>query len=281
METDLNVEEIRGAISKQIFTTSTDSADNYNDEWITIGCIEESFKEIQKVQETIETSKAILVGHLDELDAIKQEVISRLSTISNYLKSFTKKTATVNASSLNVRSGKGTNNSIIGGVSQGQEIEVIEQDDGSGWTKVKIGDQEGYVSTKYISTDTSKPSNKSDDGSSGIEPSLSSDVDSVKDEIKDKPKDKPESKPTSSGDIPTVGISDKLNENQNAIVTADSLKIRKGAGTNSDVLGYVSKGDNLEILESDKGSGWTKIKIGDQEGYVSTKYISIENNGDK
>lgn len=56
------------------------------------------------------------------------------------------------SSRLNVRIGKGTDTAIKTSVDKGTALTVLEKDDGSGWTKVKLSDGTiGYVATKWLS----------------------------------------------------------------------------------------------------------------------------------
>lgn len=52
-------------------------------------------------------------------------------------------------SSLNVRSGNSTSYSILGKLSKGQKIEIVEQMS-NGWYKIKYNSSYGYVSNKYV-----------------------------------------------------------------------------------------------------------------------------------
>lgn len=56
----------------------------------------------------------------------------------------------VTASSLNVRSGRGTNYSIIGSLTKGQTVYVYNGSLSNGWVKIKFAGSAGYVSAKYI-----------------------------------------------------------------------------------------------------------------------------------
>ncbi|WP_250673237.1 SH3 domain-containing protein [Paraclostridium ghonii] len=57
-------------------------------------------------------------------------------------------------------------------------------------------------------------------------------------------------------------------------VTASALNIRSGPSTNNSVVGYASKGDKLEILET--SNGWYKVKLSNGKiGWGSGKYISV------
>lgn len=55
----------------------------------------------------------------------------------------------VTVSSLNVRSGAGTNHSVIMTITQGQAVTVYELS--GSWSKIKMNDKTGWVSSKYLS----------------------------------------------------------------------------------------------------------------------------------
>ena len=61
---------------------------------------------------------------------------------------------------LNVRSGKGLDNEVVGKLEKGEIAEIIEEDPESGWTEVKYDDEKtGYVSSEFfkkIEPDTNK-----------------------------------------------------------------------------------------------------------------------------
>lgn len=52
-----------------------------------------------------------------------------------------------------------------------------------------------------------------------------------------------------------------------------NLMIRSGKGSNYKILGKLPKDGGCEILESDDGSGWTKIKSNKVTGYVKSEYL--------
>ena len=60
--------------------------------------------------------------------------------------------ATVETQTLNVRSEKSTDASIVEQVAEADELKVISE--GSEWVKVKVNGQKGYVSADYVSVET-------------------------------------------------------------------------------------------------------------------------------
>lgn len=58
-----------------------------------------------------------------------------------------------------------------------------------------------------------------------------------------------------------------------ATVTTTTLKVRKEASTDSEVLGLVPIDDELVVTE--ELDGWVKVEIEEGEGYVSTDYVTL------
>lgn len=62
-------------------------------------------------------------------------------------------------------------------------------------------------------------------------------------------------------------------------VTADSLNIRKSASTSAKIITQISKGDTCELIEED--GDWYKIKYKSYTGYVSKKYVEVQEDSDE
>ncbi|EQK47475.1 mannosyl-glycoendo-beta-N-acetylglucosamidase domain protein, possible enterotoxin [[Clostridium] bifermentans ATCC 19299] len=142
------------------------------------------------------------------------------------------KTKVVTATSLNVRSGPSTSNSVIGSLKQNDKVEVISES--NGWSKVKFSGKEGYVSSTYLKD--------SDGGNTG-------------------------------------GGSENPNPNpsNNKIVTATSLNVRSGPSTSNGVIGSLKQNDKVEVIS--ESNGWSKIKFNGKEGYVSSAYLKDSDGG--
>ena len=205
-------------------------------------------------------------------------------------------TATVNADVLNVRSGKGTDTSIIGTLQNGETVTVLDNSDAT-WVKIKTSSSlEGYVHRDYLNIGSSAPetpsepttatvnadvlnvrSGKGTDTSivgtirNGETVTVLDDSDATWIKIK-----------TSSG-LEGYVHKDYLNFGSNtgggsstakyAQVTADVLNVRSGMGTEYSKIGSVSYGEIVEVLD-DSNAGWAKIKTSSGlEGYVSKDYL--------
>ena len=57
-----------------------------------------------------------------------------------------------------------------------------------------------------------------------------------------------------------------------ATVTADSLRVRANASTESDILSTLNKDEELVVVEV--LDGWLKVDLGDYQGYISSDYVS-------
>ncbi|MGX4599167.1 SH3 domain-containing protein [Faecalimicrobium sp. JNUCC 81] len=141
----------------------------------------------------------------------------------------TKETKQVNTSSLNVRSGAGTNHSKIGSLKLGDKVEVISE--GNGWSKIKFNGSTGYVSSQYLSKVNTSP------------------------ETPQKP-----SKPETS--------------TQTKEVNTSSLNVRSGPGTNYSKIGSLKQGNKVEVIS--ENNGWSNIKFSGKDGFVSSEYLSQE-----
>ncbi|WP_189645038.1 SH3 domain-containing protein [Priestia megaterium] len=131
-------------------------------------------------------------------------------------------TYTVTASTLNVRSGAGTNYASIGSVTKGQKLSVVSKS--GSWYKINYNGRAGYVSSDYVQA-------------SGT---------------------------TTAPTTPPA-------ESTTYIVTASTLNVRSGAGTNYASIGSVTKGQKLSVVS--KSGSWYKINYNGRTGYVSSDYV--------
>lgn len=59
-----------------------------------------------------------------------------------------------------------------------------------------------------------------------------------------------------------------------ALVTTETLKVRKKSSTKAKVITLVPEGDDLTVTDESK-KGWVKVSVDEGEGYVSTEYVTL------
>ena len=155
----------------------------------------------------------------------------------------TVQTGTVKVSnSLNVRSGAGTNYSVLGSLSNGAKVEIVGTS--GSWYKIKYGSGYGYVSKDYVTVSSSSNNSSSNSGSSNSG--------------------------SSNNTITTPSTS-----TTGTIKVNDTLNVRSGAGTSYSVIGSLKNGATIEIVET--VNSWYKIKFNNGYGYVSKDYVVLQN----
>ena len=170
------------------------------------------------------------------MDYLESNVILNNSGSNNSGSSTTTTTqsGTIKVSgALNVRSGAGTSYSVIGSLSNGANVEIVETS--GSWYKIKYGSGYGYVSKDYVTVSSSSNSNSGSTSNSGSSTTTT----------------------TQSGTIKVSG----------------ALNVRSGAGTGYSVIGSLSNGANVEIVET--SGSWYKIKYGSGYGYISKDYVTV------
>ena len=210
-------------------------------------------------------------------------------------------TATVNADVLNVRSGKGTDTSIIGTLLNGETVTVLDNSDAN-WVKIRTASGlEGYVAREYLTgAETPSEPTSPETPSEPTTATVNADVLNVR---SGKGTDTSIVGTIRNGEMVTVldnsdatwvkiktssGLEgyvhrDYLNFGSNtgggsstakyAQVTADVLNVRSGMGTEYSKIGSVSYGEIVEVLD-DSNAGWAKIRTSSGlEGYVSKDYL--------
>ena len=82
---------------------------------------------------------------------------------------------------------------------------------------------------------------------------------------------------TTSSDSNNTPSTDKPSTTSDKGTTTDNLNFRKSASTSSSILATIPKNTSIEILDKSI-SGWYKVKYKNQTGYISSKYVTLNNN---
>ncbi len=148
-------------------------------------------------------------------------------------------TGTVTCDVLNVRSGPGTSNSVIGSLKRGNSVAVKAKS--NGWYKVSYGSGTGWVCGDYLSVGQSSP---------------------AKAPAQSKP-----SSPSSSG-----GSAGRISGTGGA-----GVNVRSGAGTRYGRIGGLAEGASVTIVG--QSGGWYQIKYGSGTGWVCGDYVKKTSGG--
>lgn len=135
---------------------------------------------------------------------------------------------------LRLRSASNTSSSVITLLRSGSSLEVLEAVDDS-WYRVRAGQQEGYVASQYVRLTDSQTD-----------------------------------APTAEASSPAVDASAPAEDTGTyGFVSASTLNVRKGPGTDQAKVATLSAGAQVEILEI--LDGWYRI----ESGYVSADYVTL------
>ncbi|MBY3623164.1 SH3 domain-containing protein [Acinetobacter sp. CUI P1] len=150
-------------------------------------------------------------------------------------------TAQVYANSLNVRNEPAKNATVVGSIKNGAKVTVTDEQ--HGWLKVKTGNTTGWVAGYYLKKVNNSSKQSGASGSSVA------------------------SKPSSTSSTSTA-----LGSTTKVTVTADSLRIRSGPGTQYKVLGSLKAKDTVALLL--RQNDWARIRTASGDiGWVAAQYI--------
>ncbi|MBO9129976.1 C40 family peptidase [Bacillus sp. 165] len=199
----------------------------------------------------------------------------------------------VKADALRVRTGPSTSQPIIGMVTHGEKVQVLEET--QGWYKISYNNQEAYVSKDYIAftptggtftvnasalnVRTGPATNYSTIGSvkNGQTLQVIGEINgwykiSYNTEVGYVNK----AYVTSTVATPTPTPPPVVQTDGQYVVEASSLRIRTGPATNYPVIGGVVKGHILQVKAIE--AGWYKVVHNGQTGYVSGDYVAFVKN---
>ena len=152
---------------------------------------------------------------------------------------------------VNIRSSDSEEADKIDKAQVGQEFTLVEQRE-NGWSQVRYNDKDAFIKSEYleliseviVDDDTQTASN--------------TDAEEPEEDAAPSPAQKPAS--TSKDEI--IGT----------VEVIESVKIRKGASTDSESLGTVFGGEILDVIMK-QAAGWTKIKYKGEIAYVKSEYV--------
>ncbi|QTL49763.1 SH3 domain-containing protein [Priestia aryabhattai] len=193
----------------------------------------------------------------------------------------------VTASTLNVRSGAGTNYAAIGSMTKGQKLSVVSKS--GDWYKINYSGRTGYVSSDYVqaSGTATSPAESTTYIVMASTLNVRSGAGTNYASIGSVTKGQTLSVVSKSGSWYKINYNGRTGyvssdhvqasgttpsaESTTYIVTASTLNVRSGAGTNYASIGSVTKGQKLSVVS--KSGSWYKINYNGGTGYVSSDYV--------
>ena len=134
-----------------------------------------------------------------------------------------------------------------------QEFTVLEQKE-NGWSKIQYDGQEAYIKSDYLEVISEEPV-----ADETIQEDTSEDR--QEEETTDTVADTTSTSTASTGKAPGDKVKAK-----------ESVRIRKSAGTDAEVLGTAYAGDTFELV-MEQADGWSKIKYKGNNAYIKTEYL--------
>lgn len=143
--------------------------------------------------------------------------------------------AVVNAYALNVRSGPGTNFTIVGTVTGGERLPIIGQNADGSWYNVQTVVGEGWIAARYVIT-------RNEFGNAPLT-------------------------------TDTVVVSPQTTIETTIIINTGSLNVRTGPGAEYTILTTVRGGDEFPVLARNRAYTWLQIQTPAGIGWVNWSYI--------
>ena len=148
---------------------------------------------------------------------------------------------------LNVRSGWGSNNSLLGKLEKGASTTRVAVGS-NGWDKISYNGQTGYVVSKYLTTQNP---NSTQPTQNTTEPQVTNTPETTTPE---------EPSWTETGD---------------KVYATTSMNVRSGWATSYSLVGGLKKGDSVTRIAVGS-NGWDKIKYNGKTAYVLSRLLTTE-----
>ena len=207
------------------------------------------------VGEALATSEASSADSSDAADEASSE-----SSVETDNKTVTKRVLKA-TDVINIRSSDSETADVLDRTEKGQEFEELEAL-ANGWSKVEYKGKPAYVKTEFfevVSEETVEVAQDEDNEDAA-------DTGDAADDEKDQD-DSDNNSDKSSSD--SKKVSDAKTGN---MTVTESVKLRKGQGTDTDALGTIYAGSTVNVLEQ-YDNGWAKVEYNKNTGYVKSEFL--------
>lgn len=149
---------------------------------------------------------------------------------------------------VNIRSSDSENADKIDKAQIGQEFPLIEHQ-GNGWSKVEFEGQEAYIKSDYLETAEEE----------------------VVEVLPEEEQTETETETEAEG-TQTETEAEESDVEAETVTVKENVRVRKSAGTDSDILGTAYTGEKLELVMK-QADGWTKVIYKGHTAYVKSDYV--------
>ena len=141
---------------------------------------------------------------------------------------------------VNVRSSDSIEADKIGRTTKGQILDLLEERV-NGWSKVMFEGKEGFIKTEFLLPEETEM--QIDDGT------------------------------LDNASVVNTADTNEMTPKKGKVT--DTVNVRKTASTEADIIGILTKGSDIEIIEQ-MNNGWTKIKHPNGDAYIKSDFVKAE-----
>ena len=195
-------------------------------------------------------------------------------------------TVEVDATDVNIRSGPGTNFGVVGQVNRGDSMTITEVQTGTGYTWGKFDG--GWIALMYTNYEeviseeppaTEPPATEPPVTEPPVTEPPATEPPATEPPVTEPPATEPPATEPPATEPPATEppvTEPPATEPAKVMgtITGDELRIRAGAGTGYEVLGFLMSGDRVEILEQKTVGAMTWGRIA--EGWISMTYVKLD-----
>ena len=306
-EVEYEEQDVRAALQKVNNLEIKDKKDNYNREWLTLDCIEKVFDSINKKIENISNSSTYISGYLNLNGVIEKETIDKLLTIGSNIHNIVPGVINISSGAINKLVDKGVEYVKEHVKPEDEVLEQDENDEQNLDEVLEHYQEQGKNKTDKIKQkqkdEQPKESEEQEDEVLDLtdkeeeKPQESKEEDKGKQDQTDKEEEKPQEsdKPENDGleqapdeppEVPPAPDAPKadagkvkprgtvktgtqtISKTDSFIETLGENPLKLMDGANGQALFDIPFDAKIQILGQGE-NGWIKIKVGEQEGYVS------------
>jgi uncharacterized protein YgiM (DUF1202 family) len=170
-----------------------------------------------------------------------------------------------------IRSSDSTNADVLGKTEVGQQFTQIEAL-ANGWSKIEYEGKTAYVRTEYFTvvsdgTDNDTKTESTDD-STDSKNTESKDTDTKETDTKTTETKETETKESDTASTENTGVT-----SNGTYHVKETVRIRKSASTESEVLGNAYQGDEIKVTNY-RADGWCEVEYNGIKGFVKTEYLT-------